>query len=110
LKSVRIDLPNLADNEPTDSSTPSSEDRAKRSIPAHWIPLSLPNRNPIFGKVYATSRHQKIKDKKPGTIFIVVLDFARESMLKIHDLSARTQTPRTKEEREAIGVFEVCTL
>ncbi|KAJ3991597.1 hypothetical protein F5050DRAFT_1866001 [Lentinula boryana] len=62
--------------------------------------IILPGRNEeIFGQVWATDRHVLVKDKNPGTIYIIVMDWSRESMLRLHKASANEdETLGTKQE------------
>ncbi|KAJ3768718.1 hypothetical protein FB446DRAFT_774785 [Lentinula raphanica] len=64
---------------------------------AHFY-LKLEGRNEeIFGKVYKSGKktHVLIEDKNPGTIYIIVLDWGREAMLRRHQIFAN--------QRETLG-------
>ncbi|KAJ3792223.1 hypothetical protein GGU11DRAFT_750335 [Lentinula aff. detonsa] len=67
----------------------------------------LPGRDEeVFGQVWATDRHVLVKDKNPGTIYVVVLDWSRESMLRLHKASANEhETLGTEQEILKKGFF-----
>lgn len=72
--------------------------------------MLLPGRDEdIFGKVYTCKKHSLVKSKAVGTVFVVVMDWSKESMTRLHNACANQDKPlRNRGEINAKG--ELCWL
>ncbi|KAJ3886376.1 hypothetical protein GG344DRAFT_81764 [Lentinula edodes] len=69
--------------------------------------MLLPGRDEdIFGKVYTCKKHSLVKSKAVGTVFVVVMDWSKESMTRLHNACANQDKPlRNRGEINAKGFF-----
>ncbi|KAH7875772.1 uncharacterized protein C8R40DRAFT_1169900 [Lentinula edodes] len=69
--------------------------------------MLLPGRDEdIFGKVYTCKKHALVKSKAVGTVFVVVMDWSKESMTRLHNACANQDKPlRNRGEINAKGFF-----
>lgn len=67
--------------------------------------MLLPGRDEdIFGKVYTCKKHSLVKSKAVGTVFVVVMDWSKESMTRLHNACANQDKPlRNRGEINAKG-------
>ncbi|KAF9065239.1 hypothetical protein BDP27DRAFT_1425053 [Rhodocollybia butyracea] len=83
-----------------------SADLYSEAAPSHWKFLKVPNRDPIFGRVYTTKSHSAVP-KDHGTIYCTILDMTSDHMKKLYGHCVNMNIPKTEAERRKVGFLDL---